>query len=593
MITTTVARGGMGVPHARVAIVNGKLLVEHPPGGPYPVIVPCPEVELLINGKPCRQEVAVRMEDTVSLSALCEDRKGTWSLRVSPDGLKAFISVTPGTRVTRVLPDHPFSDQLVIRVEEVVERVPAASINELMSGLKSAGVVLGLDMGALARLAGSTTPGESLVAEGTPPIAGQDATIELFFKSESWVAIATDEQDEVDFRSRFEFTAVRQGQILAKKEPPVPGKFGKGVRGEMLAPREPADVELIAGEGVLLQDWANNLVAIKAGRPVTTQSSRFLRIDVMPDMVIKGNVNLATGNISFIGDVAIAGDISPGFTVWSGGQVRVEGYVENSLVQALNCVAIKENVMSSQVLVGPPHGFLRVVVPVMEELLGDTRRLSSSIQQLKKLVPEDKKPFMKQLIAGLLEQRDEGFRDRVKLLAGELAKIDPRALELLDAESSLGVARFLKETEKGPRTEEHIADLARLFAGLNERLGILPKPEQAYLTARNVMGSTLVCTGDILIQGGCYNSRVQAGGKVTVKGVFRGGELKSGGDVRVRELGSESAVCTAVVCPTSARVYIDIAWENSSVMIGPRKHNFHKRQLGVSLYLEEGNLLLR
>jgi len=78
-----------------------------------------------------------------------------------------------------------------------------------------------------------------------------------------------------------------------------------------------------------------------------------------------------------------------------------------------------------------------------------------------------------------------------------------------------------------------------------------------------------------------------------VQGVFRGGEMKSGGDVVVKELGSESSVATSVTVPTNSKVSIGIGWENSFVIIGPRRYKFEKKQVGVSIRLEEGNIIIR
>lgn len=576
-----------------VEIENGRVVAEHLPEGPYPVLIPCPGIKLTVNGAACDKETEIKSTDTVVITPVSDTVQGSCTVEVSPDSLRASVKIHPSLRVTRKVLDHPPSQRIQVAVQEVQEALPAIRIDELMSLLRAEGIVFGLDMGVLAAVATAVEPGDFAVAEGTPPFEGHDASVELYFEDTDRVAIDTSEHKEVDFRSRFEFTAVKQGQVLARRTPPVPGRPGKGVRGEMITPREPVDIELVAGEGVLHQEWANNLVAIRAGRPVITRGRKSFRIDVMPDMIIKGNIDLSTGNISFIGDVSVSGDVSAGFTVWSGGQVRVGGVVEHATVQSLVSATVRENVMSSVVHVGPPQGLLRAIPPLVEELKGDTQRLSAAIQQIKKALPESKQRLMKQLVAGVLQQKDQGFRERVAAFASELKKVDQRILDMLGADSLKIAHQFLEETEKGLGTEEHIAELSRVFIAFADKLPLLPLPEQAYIRVRNVVGSTLVCTGDIIVMGGCYNSRVQAGGKVTVQGVFRGGNLKSGGDVRIKELGSESAVATSIACPTTARVFIDIAWENSSVVIGPRKYQFNKRQLGVSLYIEEGNLIVR
>jgi len=154
------------------------------------------------------------------------------------------------------------------------------------------------------------------------------------------------------------------------------------------------------------------------------------------------------------------------------------------------------------------------------------------------------------------------------------------------------LAKFRQEIEQGKRTEEQLAILARVAVVLTEKLAAI-NPDEAHLSAGNVINSQVSCTGAMTILGGVYNSKVQAGGKIMVQGVFRGGEMKAGSDVAVKELGSESSVATSITVPTSAKVKIGIGWENSSVVIGPRRYRFDKKQTDVSLRLEEGNILVR
>ena len=578
----------------QLAVQNGKLVVWPPAEGePFPVLVPCAGVELLVNGRLCTTDSEIKPGDIVAINPLEETKKGTCVVSISGDGLTATARVVPGTKITRKLLNLPPSTHLPLAVDETMTPLPAVSIEELRALLRAAGVVFGVQLGVLVRAANTLTENDFLVAEGVAPPPGTDAELDIFFTVEARVALVADEDDSVDFRERFEFTGTVPGQVLVKKTPAVNGTPGRGVKGEAIPAPLPKEIQLVAGDGVVWQQSAEILVAVKSGRPVATQGRGTYKVHIVPDMAVRGDVALATGNVSFLGDVSVSGDVCSGFAVWSGGKLRVDGVVDHGLVQALSSVLVRENVMSSQLLVGPPQSFVRLATQLLEELGTDSKRLSSAVTQLKRVIPDSKRLYAAQLISGLLDQRDEGFRARVSLLQTEMGKLDIRVRHLLGEDLLHTINAFLKDTEQGSRTEEHIAELALVFAALSEKIGVFTPPEKAFISARNVVGSTLSCSGDIVIQGGCYNSKLQAGGRVEVHGVFRGGELRAGGDVKIKELGSKSGVSTHVYCPPLAKVIVGTVWDNASVTIGLRKHTFMKEQHKVTLLLEEGNLIVR
>lgn len=578
----------------QLAVQNGKLVVWPPAEGePLPVLVPCAGLQLSVNGRPCTADVEIKPEDAVAITPLEEIKKGSCLVTISGDGLTATAHVVPSVKTARTLRDLPPSTRLTLAVDETKTFLPAVTIEELRALLRAEGVVFGLQLGVLVRAANATVENDFLVAEGVAPLPGTDAKLDMFFTAEARVAVVADEDDSVDFRERFEFTGVVPGQVLVKKTPAVNGTPGRGVKGENIPAPLPKEVQLVAGDGVVWQQAAETLVAVKSGRPVATQSRGSYKVHIVPDMAVRGNIDLGTGNISFLGDVSVSGDVCSGFAVWSGGKLRVDGVVDHGLVQALSSVLVRENIMSSQLLVGPPQSFVRLATQLLDELGADSKRLSSAVMQLKKVIPESKRLYAAQLISGLLDQRDDGFRARVSLLSTEMGKLDTRILHLLGEDLAHTINAFLKDTEHGSRTEAHIAELARVFAALSEKIMVFTPPEKAFISARNVVGSTLSCSGDIVIQGGCYNSKIQAGGRVDVQGVFRGGELRAGSDVKVKELGSKSGVSTHIYCPPLAKVTVGTVWENATVTIGLRKHTFTKEQHKVTLLLEEGNLMVR
>lgn len=571
---------------------EGVVKVRHAETGPYPVLVPTTGIELKVNGVQHMKEVAVKETDEISVAALDEVVPGSWSIWVSPNLLAAYVRLQPGKRIKRSLPNLEPTERLTIVPMEAAEPLPAVTLDELTAKLRQEGLFQRADLSLLPIATQALEPGQYLIASGTPPTPGRDAEISMFFETAQKTEKQVKEDSAVDFRSRYEFTAVKEGQVLVKKTPPLAGVPGTGVRGEQILPSPPKDIELVAGNGVMHQDWAQQLVATRAGRPVLRPGTQTMAVDVVPDMIVKGSVDIKSGSISFLGDVTVGEDVTAGFSVWAGGMLRVAGVIEKAHTQAVSGVNVRGNIIASQVQVGPPIDFLRNVRSLLPSLREDVNSLTLAVQQIKKQLPPEKQKFSAQLISTMLNQRGEELENRVKALHDELQHLDHRLLEIYGPSLVGTLAKFRQEIEQGKRTEEQLAILARVAVVLTEKLAAI-NPDEAHLSAGNVINSQVSCTGAMTILGGVYNSKVQAGGKIMVQGVFRGGEMKAGSDVAVKELGSESSVATSITVPTSAKVKIGIGWENSSVVIGPRRYRFDKKQTDVSLRLEEGNILVR
>lgn len=579
------------LPWAMVSL--GKVIVEHDSQGPYPVLIPTPGLSLRVNGVEQRQNVSVRKDDTIELVSLTDVQEGQWSLTVSKDALTARVRVVPRVVVSRIIPDLDPAAQLVITTVDNSTPFSPLTMDELAQVLRQEGITYGLNVSAYAELVTATEKKEVIVAEGVPPVPGVHADVVICFDTQTQSLKEIEAEGEIDYRERFDFTAVEQGQVLVKRTPPLPGRPGTGVHGEPIFPPEPRDVELVPGQGVILQDWSNQLVATKAGRPVLCWSGSIARVDVMPDLIIKGNVDLGTGNVSFVGDVVITGDVTTGCSVHAGGVIKVSGLVEQAVLQACGSVSVAGNLISSQVSAGVPPMFLKTVTPVLENVQDMLQQLMSAYPQLKKQVPEKRKAMLPQLLTSLVAQKTPDLYDRAKLLKKEFTKLPPRLLEVAGGKIVDALTDLLQELDIGLKSDAVLLKLHKQVIELNERLSS-NEIVQAHAVAKNIINSSITAAGSItIVGGGCYNSRLLAGGKILINGVFRGGELRSGKNVSIKELGSESGVLTLVFCPSTAVVTIAKAHENSAVIIGARRHTFDSTQYGVNIRLIDGALMIK
>ncbi len=585
--------GEAGGPY--VFVKQGRLVIRHRPEGPYPVVVPCPGVRLIINGRECTQPTPVSMKDTVQVETAEEERReGKWSVSVSSDGLQAILQMRPTVVVHRELPDLPPARILQLKVVEREERLPPFTWDELLQELSRQGINYGVDWEACSCAAASCAEEEVVIARGIPAEPGKDGQVELLFSSDSKVPVLAGEDETVDFRERYVFTSVEAGDVLAVRHPPGPGRPGTSVKGEVIVPPSPRDFNLSVGEGAVLTRDGKRAVAARAGRPVASCSRDLVRVSVLPELVHAGDVDLASGNIVFKGDVLIAGNVAEGMAVEAGGNVRVGGLVSGARVQAAGSVLIRMNILSSVVIAGGTLAFLQGMLPQVHTLAAGLQEMTMAIRQLlghPAFKQGDLKGGIGPLVKLLLEGKFRHLPAAVNTFKKQVKTMPPgMATEYLE-EFIRQVERALVRSPLAVRDLRELETLAQR-AGEWEKAFASPPSAESDVVVSSVHSSIVIATGDVQVVGsGCYNSRIQAGKKVTVSGVFRGGEIQAGGDVHVRELGSKGGAATRVVTGPAAVVTVGYAFENASVVVGGQVYRFNREEKGIRLWLDkEGNL---
>jgi uncharacterized protein (DUF342 family) len=147
----------------------------------------------------------------------------------------------------------------------------------------------------------------------------------------------------VDTHDVSHFVAVTAGQKLCEVWN-TPAADGRDVFGDVIAsPPDPtarAEPPLKLGEGVGLADDERTVIATRDGCVLWKGGT----LSVIEALDVKGNVDFKIGNIDFNGEVAITGDVLPGFSVKASGAVKVGGMVEHASIDAGGSITIKGGV---------------------------------------------------------------------------------------------------------------------------------------------------------------------------------------------------------------------------------------------------------
>lgn len=219
-----------------VWIENGKFKVCDPEAGGRPaVLIPVPEVKLLINGKPTGQMTTVSAADEIAAS-VSTTAAPPFSISVAADKMTASLCLNSRAFIRRVLEDTAPQNQLQPRVkEERADIVPGASPSDIIRELNRNGVSFGVDYVAIREaLSGNVFDTPLPVAKGKKPVPGTDARMEYHVERDI-TRVQTDlTEEKVDYHAVLQIPSVIPGQLLATKHPLQPGENGIAVTGEVV-----------------------------------------------------------------------------------------------------------------------------------------------------------------------------------------------------------------------------------------------------------------------------------------------------------------------------------------------------------------------
>ncbi len=231
-----------------------------------------------------------------------------YRVEISDDHLRAYISVTT--------PENGGQE---------------VSLAGIYQALKDAGVVYGLKDQELKRIAfGKIYERKIIVAEGLPAQNGKDGEIidRYIIGARGIPKINVD--GSVDYKELNLINNVTKGQVLCEIVPPTDGTKGMTVKGQDIVPARGREPKPPIGKNTLLTDDGLKVYAGIDGN-LTKRASSF---EVDDTFIVNEHVDNSTGNINFIGNLVVKGDVKSGFSIKAGGTIRVNGTVEAAKLSA-------------------------------------------------------------------------------------------------------------------------------------------------------------------------------------------------------------------------------------------------------------------
>ena len=209
-------------------------------------------------------------------------------------------------------------------------RIP--EVDEILHALKKQDVVFGINNKYITEALDNELYNiPIIIAQGTPSIDGTNAYIEYTFPTGSEVfkhAVRSD--GSVDFKELNIIHNVTKNSVLATMIPATQGQVGHTVTGSELPTIDGTPIEWNLGSNVYLSP--NNMEAFASKTGQVCLKPKQMCVD--PALEISSNVDLSVGNIDFLGNIIIKGNIDDGFSVISGGNIEVYGHIGKCIMQA-------------------------------------------------------------------------------------------------------------------------------------------------------------------------------------------------------------------------------------------------------------------
>ncbi|MBN6185803.1 DUF342 domain-containing protein [Aneurinibacillus sp. BA2021] len=236
-------------------------------------------------------------------------------------------------------------DKMQATMELFLEEGISLTEEELKDIVNKNGIRFGIDEELLRRIAANPfmyTKEPLLIAAGIAPVAGEDGYIEHVVHPSGKKGPQEREDGSVDYYNVLQLLNVTKGQLLAKKVPPTKGQPGKNICGEEVAAKDGKEVRFQIGKNVLLDQEKNHVYAAVDGQVSITEKGK---INVFSVFEVKEDVDFSVGNIDFIGNVVVHGNVHPGFTIQAGGDIRIAGSVESATLKANGSIEIRGGII--------------------------------------------------------------------------------------------------------------------------------------------------------------------------------------------------------------------------------------------------------
>lgn len=226
---------------------------------------------------------------------------------------------------------------------EITDEHANITTDTVLQALHDIGICHGIDNTVMDCLVRTPVTGQQFrIAAGTSPTVGRDGWYEYFFRTQLNRTPAELPDGSVDFQNVEWFETVKKGQTIAIYHPAEDGIAGCSVTGKTLPAKRGAEQHILTGTGFQLLSDRRTYVAATTG--IICLNHDKLTIS---DLLVLEDVNTATGNVNFDGNIYITGKVGSGANIHATGDIIINGYVESACIQCDGNILFRQGVNAS------------------------------------------------------------------------------------------------------------------------------------------------------------------------------------------------------------------------------------------------------
>jgi uncharacterized protein (DUF342 family) len=367
------------------------------------------------------------------------------------------------------------------------------SMETYLSFLRNNRVIYGVNEEALREFADRPVYKERfLAAEGSKPIDGRDAYIQYNFETDqSRLKLREGSNGRIDFKDLNIIKNVVENQPLAKKIPSETGTVGRTVTGMVIPAKNGRDISLPLGKNVHTSDDETTIIADINGQVVLAGG----KINVEPVYTVRGDVNLKTGNIIFLGTVIIDGNVEDGFSVKAAGNIEVNGTVEKAELDAEGDIIVHQGITGKNT--GTIKSGRSIWARFIENAIIESGNMvvvsdgiiNSQVDAYKRIVCQGKRAH---IVGGRLRASEE---INAKILGSPTSGTETICEVGIDPKSKVQLEHLMASRETMEKQLDEIQRNLQTLINIKKQRKSLPEDKEASL--RELMDKRHLLTGDL------------------------------------------------------------------------------------------------
>lgn len=577
------------VTNGSIEICQGSIIIKNPKQGGKPATISTSgNITITVNGENVTRSTPVYEESDIGIVFKEVEAKRMMNLKTSADKMEAYISINYKPTIIYKLKEAKSKNFMTIETEVKEEIMPPRfTESEIKDELQNHNITYGILKMHIIKCAKADEIDLMLIANGKKPIKEIDDRLEIKFNvAEQKEEKPDDNAQVIDYKAIGAVSGVEKGQVLAILTPGKNGEDGIDITGKIIRVKMAKKIVLMAGEGCQLSDEFT-VIAESEGRPSVRVNTFF----VYKTHEINGDVEIKTGNIKFVGDIVISGSVQEGMKVEAGNCILIKNNVSEAEIVASGDVAIKGNVIHSNVAAGKEDVLILEYLSDLNSMKNDVSKLSSSIRQLKEMNLLERNTSDGELIKILLESK-------FKKLTQTAIRVAQRILRQENEQDELLFIIKNKILNLGPLNIKNYEELNNVVTIIENKISLLSMnltlPVDVVLDY--CQDSIIKSSGNIIFSGkGQYVSQIEASDSVIFqkdKSVARGGVIKAGKEIKCKIVGGLGGVATKLIVENHGHIWAEVAYPNTRFIIGAREYILDTPSKSVHAFIDESRELV-